>query len=145
MCIIVDANVASDFIKESDDAKPVLDLVIEDRLKIVCDHRLSKEWGNSRLKKLTIQFIQAGRLFVYTQEQMAIEAEKLKKLSFKSDDPHILALARVSGARVLYSKDKKLHEDFKDSKLIHSPRGRVYQNQKHKHVLRKSACNCEGI
>ena len=34
-----------------------------------------------------------------------------------SDDEHIIALARASGARLLYSNDKDLHRDFKDKNL----------------------------
>jgi len=44
----------------------------------------------------------------------------------KSDDAHVVALAIVSGARLLYSKDVDLHEDFKNSKIISDPRGKVY-------------------
>ena len=36
------------------------------------------------------------------------------------------ALAKISGARLLYSNDKDLHQDFKDKNLIDNPRGRVY-------------------
>ena len=43
-----------------------------------------------------------------------------------SDDEHIIALARVSGARLLYSNDKELHTDFKDKKLVDKPLGKVY-------------------
>ena len=44
----------------------------------------------------------------------------------RSDDPHVLALAIVSGARLLYSNDAALQRDFKDKRLIDSPRGKVY-------------------
>ena len=44
----------------------------------------------------------------------------------KSDDPHIIALAQVSGARLLYSNDKSLQQDFKNKDLINNPRGKVY-------------------
>lgn len=44
----------------------------------------------------------------------------------KSDDPHIVALALVSGARLLYSNDRDLMDDFRDQKLIGDPPGRVY-------------------
>ena len=38
-----------------------------------------------------------------------------------SDDYHILALAKVTGARLLYTQDKKLRSDFKE--IV---KGRVY-------------------
>lgn len=44
----------------------------------------------------------------------------------RSNDPHILALAVVSGARLLYSNDRPLQQDFTNSALINQPRGKVY-------------------
>ena len=47
--------------------------------------------------------------------------------------PPLLALAQVSGARLLYSNDKDLQQDFKDSRLIH-PEGYVYSTLKGKEL-----------
>ena len=44
----------------------------------------------------------------------------------RSDDPHIIALAGESGARLLYSHDRSLQQDFRDVSLINNPRGKVY-------------------
>ena len=44
----------------------------------------------------------------------------------KSNDPHIIALAQVSGSRLLYSNDSDLQDDFTDGRLINNPRGKVY-------------------
>ena len=33
--------------------------------------------------------------------------------AIRSDDPHVIALAQVSGARLLYSNDGNLQQDFK--------------------------------
>ena len=49
--------------------------------------------------------------------------------SFKSDDPHVIALAQISGARLLYSNDPDLQQDFGDKRLIDSPRGKVYSTR----------------
>lgn len=43
----------------------------------------------------------------------------------ESNDHHIVALARVSGARVLVSRDQALIRDFKDQRLISQPPGKV--------------------
>ena len=43
----------------------------------------------------------------------------------QSNDLHVLALAQVSGARLLYSNDLSLHQDFGNRDLIR-PRGRIY-------------------
>ena len=49
--------------------------------------------------------------------------------SRQSDDPHILALSSVSGARLLYSNDDALQQDFRNPELINNPRGRVYSTR----------------
>ena len=49
-----------------------------------------------------------------------------------SDDPHIIALAQVSGARLLFSNDKDLHEDFKNRNFINKPLGRIYSTAENK-------------
>ena len=63
---------------------------------------------------------------------------------YQSDDPHILALAKVSGARLLYSNDNDLRKDFKNRNLIDNPQGRIYstlRNQSftstHRSLLRR--------
>ncbi|MYH42126.1 MAG: hypothetical protein F4017_01170 [Acidimicrobiaceae bacterium] len=46
--------------------------------------------------------------------------------SCRSDDHHVIALAQISGARLLFSNDKDLHKDFKNRQLIDQPTGTVY-------------------
>ena len=44
----------------------------------------------------------------------------------KSNDSHIIALAQLGGARLLYSNDGNLQQDFRDKRLVDKPRGKVY-------------------
>ena len=44
----------------------------------------------------------------------------------RSNDRHVLALARLSGARLLYSRDEALRDDFRNVKLLAGPRGKLY-------------------
>lgn len=44
----------------------------------------------------------------------------------KSDDWHVIALAQISGARLLYANDGNLEQDFDNKRLIDKPRGKVY-------------------
>lgn len=46
----------------------------------------------------------------------------------RSDDPHMVALAIESGARLLYSHDQRLQQDFRDPSLVNNPRGKVYSS-----------------
>ena len=47
-----------------------------------------------------------------------------------SDDEHVLALALVSGARLLYSNDRRLKNDFLNAEIIQEPGGKVYTTQR---------------
>ena len=58
--------------------------------------------------------------------------ELLNQGLYTSNDPHVLALAIVSGARLLYSNDADLQQDFKDKRLIDKPRGKVYSTREDK-------------
>ena len=44
----------------------------------------------------------------------------------RSDDPHVLALARVSGARLLFANDGRLIQDFQNNDILRQPPGKVY-------------------
>ena len=55
--------------------------------------------------------------------------------SCRSDDHHVIALAQISGARMLFSNDGALQQDFKNIKLIDQPPGTVYS------TLRSKALN----
>lgn len=46
----------------------------------------------------------------------------------RSNDSHIIALAQVSGARLLFSKDKKLIRDFENPDIINNPPGKIYSD-----------------
>lgn len=63
-----------------------------------------------------------------------------------SDDPHILAVAELGDARLLYSNDKELHQDFKNPQLLKGTRS-VYSTNRSstfskskRDLLEKSSC-----
>ncbi|MDD9979746.1 MAG: hypothetical protein OXU81_00025 [Gammaproteobacteria bacterium] len=43
-----------------------------------------------------------------------------------SDDEHVVALALVSGARLLYTNDAALIDDFKNREIVRRPGGKIY-------------------
>lgn len=59
-------------------------------------------------------------------------------LGCRSNDLHVLALARVSGARTLCTADGDLRRDFKDSRLVARPKGSIYSRASHAHLLKHS-------
>ena len=70
---------------------------------------------------------------------------------FISNDPDILALAQISGARLLFSNDEKLQKDFRNKRLIDNPRGTSYATRRsheftstHRRILNKpNLCQVE--
>ena len=54
-----------------------------------------------------------------------------------SNDPHVLALARISGTRFLCSKDVDLISDFGNLKILPVPHGKVYKGYQSVEMLRK--------
>ena len=60
---------------------------------------------------------------------------KLKNLNLKSNDIHILALAKAGNVKLLCSNDVHLHKDFKG--VIH---GKVYKDRRHSKLLINNGC-----
>ena len=84
---------------------------------------------NNDAKNMIRQFEQSGIAIRVDPAEM--EKERKYLLSVADDitakeDIEILALARASGARLLFTNDRKLQKDFKNSLLINSPNGRIY-------------------
>ena len=52
-----------------------------------------------------------------------------------SDDPHVIALARDTGARLLYSNDEALRQDFTNRAIIDGVRGKIYPNTGYREFL----------
>ena len=48
----------------------------------------------------------------------------------RSNDEHVLALARVSGARLLFTNDGKLKQDFMNPDIIPGASGRIYSTDR---------------
>ena len=62
-----------------------------------------------------------------TDEAVDDHATGLRKEGVcKSNDVHVLALALVSGARLLYTNDTALIDDFGNREIVARPRGKIY-------------------
>lgn len=132
MCAIVDANVVSEvFGTNPPEAGMEFLLWIERNVngRLVVGGKLLDELYNSSpgFREWASEVQRSGNMRRIKKEQIDVQEEKLREASeYVSDDPHIIALAQVSGARLLYSNDKKLQQDFNNKELIDNPRGKVY-------------------
>ena len=147
MCVIVDTDVACSVFGDPPhhDFLPVFEWLHNPKKHghLVHGGRLTRELsGVEYIRRYLLRLNQAGRASVIPDDEVTPEEERVVAMGIcKSDDVHIIALARISGARTLCSHDNDLHHDFTNSQLISRPRGSVYQNRSHTHLLRHtSAC-----
>lgn len=148
MCAIVDANMASRFFGDpvDEELKPLWDWIANGQGMLIVGGQLAEELdqlGDAR--RLIREWERRRRAHVPSREEreeVTAETRRLKRTGqCRSDDPHVIALALVSGARLLCSADQRLHADFDDRDLINNPRGKVYQYASHAHLLQHSrAC-----
>jgi hypothetical protein len=144
VCIIVDANVAAQLCQAplAADARLLVEWIENRGGRVVLGGQLSDELAsNSKVSRWLRGLAQAGRAILVPRDTIEEEEHRVRGLVLcVSNDFHIIALARVSGARLLFSHDHDLHTDFGNRGLINNPRGRIYQNAAHRHLLSKTAC-----
>ena len=139
MCLILDTNKYGDFLNpKNENMKPVKAWLENRGGKMVYSptSKMKAELNKSmpEMRKRIDYYIQEGIAIEIDKNRVEKEKEKLTDL--KSDDPHIIALAIVSGAKLLVSSDRKLHKDFKGSKV----KGSVYQKKGQIHLLSNAKC-----
>ena len=137
MCIIIDNNKFGEF--DSPDAAPIRNWLRKGGNVVYCTEGKFEEMPR-KARDLLSEYARGGKATRYPWDKIEPKMASLPG-GIKSDDEHILALALVSGARLLFSGDKDLHDDFKNPNII-SPRGNVYQKPKHAGLLKK-ACVCK--
>jgi hypothetical protein len=142
MGVIIDANRTGDAIGKKND--PDLDFLMKWIRKsgyLVIGGKLKMELSKPQeFKNFIAELQRAGRLEVIDDDKIEAEINWLRmNVKLFSNDNHIIALARLSGARILCTLDQKLIKDFCNRDIIDSPRGAVYRNKKtHAHLLRNN-------
>ena len=139
MCAILDTNLAGEVFKPSPDVVPgqFFKWMNSQRCRLVVGGELRRELERvGAYMAWSQQAVLTGRL---RQEDDAAVDERTRELkqsnSCKSDDPHVIALAQISGARILYSQDELLGQDFRDTELL-QPRGRLLPLRETKKAMR---------
>lgn len=134
MCGILDANAAGKVFKEK---TKFFDWFDSGNGSLVAGGKLLEELDKiSEFTAWRMQAILAGRFRILNASEVNKEASRVAK-DCKSDDPHVIAVARISRARLLHSFDDNLKQDFKNKKLIDGPRGKVYTSEDQAHLLRQ--------
>ena len=142
MCVIVDTNVASLVFNAPAKAEfiPLIEWITQPKQngKLVVGGQLLRELENNHaILRFLKTLEQAGRVRRINQSTVEEEQKRVMESTFcVSNDHHVIALARVSGARTLCSHDSNLHADFTNPQLVNKPRGKVYQNHTHAPLLK---------
>ena len=68
--------------------------------------------------ELLEKYRESGQAEIFGAGKIREAQENLPINHARSNDLHILALARTSNATLLFSNDKKLHDDFRNRKLL---------------------------
>lgn len=136
MCLILDANKFSDYVNPDNiDMEPVRRWM-RSKGKMVYSPTEKLKQELDRHEKMRQQFDryrENNSLRQYPAQDVETVKNTLPVL--QSDDPDIIALARVAGVKLLVSGDTDLHADFKSV-----VGGRVYQTRSHRALLRPDTC-----
>lgn len=138
MCAIVDANVAYQVFGEDRPpaGKRFFDWLSSPRGELVVGGKLRAELTRDvRFQRWLTSAIRYGRARSVIDDEVDERAQELYRTrACKSDDEHVLALALVSGARLLYTNDRALIDDFGNPEIVASPRGKIYTTERSAHV-----------
>ena len=139
MCAILDANAKGTVMADvpTADARAFRRWISSGKCCLVIGGRLRKELGSDFSEKIDMRHphlddwlrtVKLAGMLVQADDQAIdkTEADLIANKRCRSNDAHIIALAIVSGARLLYSRDQVLHQDFRDKTLIDNPRGKIY-------------------
>ncbi len=136
MCAIVDASIAGEVFgtKRSEAGSKFFNWLNTGSGILISGGELLNELHKTKFREWARQAILSGKILVENNQAVETRTAKLKSEKVcKSNDPHVIALAQISGARLLYTNDGNLQEDFKNKYLVDNPRGRVYSTKKYKH------------
>ncbi len=142
MCVIVDVNCAFLVFVASPHADFIpLSEWLGDPKKdgcVVVGGQLRRELGRrDETRRYILGLARAARAKIFPDSAIDEETVRLKRSGgCRCNDPHVIALARISGARTLCSRDKALHADFKNPNLVCDPPGAIYQVAGHVSLLK---------
>ena len=143
MCLIVDASVVNELVaNKTKRSKVFLEFQSKRRIRIATCSDLKKEHkGNTAVIDFFRRIKQNNLLDDIDDEQIDAEKDLVAKAAQpKSNDLHVLALARISGARVIATDDRALQEDIGNKKLLDAPRGKVFSNENQRHLFSGRYC-----
>ncbi|MBI4954336.1 MAG: hypothetical protein HY908_20095 [Myxococcales bacterium] len=142
MCVIIDANRFAEAVAQPPASayRPLIDWLLlprSDGVAVFGGSKYAEELRRApSAQRFFVKLVQAGRAKPIAGVDAEADAVRARCVS---DDEHIVALARLSGARVVCTEDGDLMSDVRDPRLLARPRGRVYRNAGHRALLHHDA------
>lgn len=138
MCAIVDTNVAPEVFGDSQTpaGKHFYKwLMRRNGGTLVAGGKLLRELDpNANFKAVFGERLRAGRAKRVPDDEITAALDELPNELIESDDHHVLALANVSGARLLFTNDDALQDDFRNRQIIRGTQGRIYTTGRNRNV-----------
>ena len=130
-----------EFPKTNEDMKPIHKWIDSGVGRLIHSNheRIKNEfYHNGRMREYLTKRIQYGKVKFIEKDKVERAMGEIRKehKKIKSDDLHILGLARASGTKLLCSNDHNLCYDFK--KII---KGKIYNRRVDKRLLTRNICN----
>lgn len=147
MCLIIDANKAADLAHLRRPYLVPLLKWINQGGRIASGGRLERELLKiADMRSLLAEWSRRGSLVKIAADELTSETERLRA-NCRSNDPHVLALANLSGADVVVTEDRDLIDDLRDAALV-GRRRRIYKENsaapdridRHKQMLMRVRC-----
>ena len=145
MCLIIDSDRFFNVLSEpvSEDFRPIVNWLRRRRGKLI--YSFSGKYGNELNDNAKIRLAQyktAGYAESVDENKLSEYTEEVSKNpSLVSNDAHIIALALISGARLLFTGDSDLMDDFRNRKVLTGKkRGKIYSGSQNAKLLESYKC-----
>jgi hypothetical protein len=141
MCLIVDTNQRDAFFGRPTNPAyaPAVAWITSGGGRLVYGGKLRTEFATRPgVARLLDAWVKSGRAVLYADDLVESEERRVLAIGIRSDDEHVLALARLSGARLICTEDADLIVDTRDKRILDKPRARIYQRAEHAELLNHS-------
>ena len=134
MCAIIDANAAHQVFSDTPQPAGLLLLrwIGQGTYRLIVGGQLLRELEDNcpGFRQWASTAISAGRVRLEDTADVEERTQQLRTAGqCRSNDHHVIALAQISGARLLFTNDRDLQDDFGDRRIINSPRGKIYSTR----------------
>lgn len=133
MCAIVDASVTYEVFgnRQTEAGRHFRKWLDSGRGQVVVGGRLLAELTqNGNFRRWFQEARRAGGRVRQLRTKTILETEeRLDRRLMRSNDQHVVALALVSGARLLYTDDHALQRDFTNRQVVSGVEGRIYRSR----------------